>query len=305
MGLVFQVEFHMSLILGIDAAWTARGSSGVALLDSSRGRVIACAPSYDGFVGYSKGIPVNWDRPPASALDALDLLDAATRVGHRPVDVVAIDMPIASTKISSRRVADQEISLKFGSAWAGTHSPNIDRPGAYGHSVTKQFIEAGYSMTVTENASPRRSLIEVYPLAALVRLLNVQRRPLYKVSKCRREWPRREERIANILKAWHSILECLDLEIARSNFPVPEPGEINTLSALKPYEDALDAIISAYVGALFLHGSAEPHGDAQAAIWVPKISVVHSAAYNGYLAGVQETLTEWDSPSDSKAFRTL
>jgi predicted RNase H-like nuclease len=299
----------LSLILGIDAAWTKTGSSGVALLEYTSGRChfIACAPSYESFIAYSYGKQIDWRKPSASALDVSKLIDAATRLGRGSIEVLAIDMPVASKRISSRRLADQEISIKFGSAWAATHSPSVGRPGAYGHSIAKQSKLAGFQL-VTKQVSPaERSLIEVYPLAALVRLLNVQRRPLYKVSKCSREWPKlsRDERILKLLEAWRTILKCLKSRIAHLDFPMPRARAINTLSALKPYEDALDAIISAYVGALFLSGSAEAYGDDEAAIWVPKIAAARLELNNSYLTATQTTLTEWDSPLDEQSFRTL
>ena len=296
----------MPLVLGIGAAWTETGSSGVALLDCANGRrIVACAPSYASFVAHSDGIPIDWTSPPPIRLNAYDVLGAATKLGGGPIDVVAIDMPIAATKIVGRRAADQEISRKFGSAWAGTHSPNADCPGSYGEFVTKQFIEARYSLATKESLSRAQSLIEVYPLAALVRLMNVPKRPLYKVSKSSREWPRlsRQERILELLKKWQEILECLNHGIGDLNFPMPEGSR--TLSALKPYEDALDAIISAYVGALFLNGLAEAHGDSKAAIWVPKNGAVRPVDADRYLAATQEALTEWNSSSEEQAFRSL
>jgi hypothetical protein len=38
---------------------------------------------------------------------------------------------------------------------------------------------------------------------------------------------------------------------------------------MKRYEDALDAILCAWVAIEFLEGNAEPLGDEQAAIWTP------------------------------------
>jgi hypothetical protein len=42
-----------------------------------------------------------------------------------------------------------------------------------------------------------------------------------------------------------------------------------TLSGLKPAEDVLDAIVSAWVGIAALAGAAEAFGDEVSAIWVP------------------------------------
>jgi hypothetical protein len=40
---------------------------------------------------------------------------------------------------------------------------------------------------------------------------------------------------------------------------------------LKRYEDALDALISAWVGVEFINGRAIPYGDDAAAVWVPRV----------------------------------
>ena len=40
------------------------------------------------------------------------------------------------------------------------------------------------------------------------------------------------------------------------------------LAALKRWEDAVDALVAAWVGIRYLEGTAEPYGDATAAIWI-------------------------------------
>jgi predicted RNase H-like nuclease len=42
------------------------------------------------------------------------------------------------------------------------------------------------------------------------------------------------------------------------------------LSRFKTYEDALDALVSAWVGMKYLEGNATPYGDSTAAIWIPE-----------------------------------
>jgi hypothetical protein len=41
-------------------------------------------------------------------------------------------------------------------------------------------------------------------------------------------------------------------------------------SALKPLEDTIDAIVAAWVGTTILENAAEPFGDEDSAIWIPK-----------------------------------
>lgn len=300
----------MGLVLGIDAAWTEMGSSGVALIECNKDKrcVVACAPSYASFIAYSEGTPIDWRKPTGGPLDPSDLLKAAERLGHAPIDVVAIDMPIARTQIEGRRTADRMISKAFGSAWASTHSPTPKRPGAYGHRLTENFAAAGYSLATAQECSADRSLIEVYPLAALVRLMDVSRRPPYKASKSAKYWKESlpDQRIDNLLSVWSVIVTCLRKEISDQHFKMPDKRDVTHLSALKPYEDALDAVISAYVGTLFLQGAAEAFGDGEAAIWVPKPRQRPAACItDSYLKAVGETLSDWDLPPDTEVFRNL
>ena len=51
---------------------------------------------------------------------------------------------------------------------------------------------------------------------------------------------------------------------------LPHFREIETLAALKRYEDTLDALVCAWVGMQFANGLAIPYGDESAAIWVAK-----------------------------------
>ena len=51
---------------------------------------------------------------------------------------------------------------------------------------------------------------------------------------------------------------------------LPTPAAVPSLSSLKRYEDALDALVCGWVAAQFVQGNAMPYGDATAAVWVPK-----------------------------------
>jgi predicted RNase H-like nuclease len=172
-------------ILGIDAAWTERGSSGVALLSSHLGvrRVLHCAPSFESFIANAaQRDSVSWHKSRGAAPNVSRLLEASQSIANTRVDIVAIDMPISKKPILGRRAADNAISEAFGAAWAGTHSPTKERPGNHGRLLTEEFIRAGFSIATADSRS-QGSIVEVYPLAALVRLLGMQRRPGYKASK--------------------------------------------------------------------------------------------------------------------------
>ncbi len=272
----------MALVLGIDAAWTVKNCSGVALLHCSdrSDEIIAVAPSYEGLTKLADGVEVNWRTKEAVEPDIGRLLECASvlgkaKVGASKIDIVAIDMPMSLAPIIGRRDADQKVSQKFGGRGASVHSPSANRPGRCGEILAEGFIEAGFTLaTGAKTSGDGPHLVEVFPLAALVQLMNLQFRPPYKVTKRYSEWRglAQEKRLDELYSEWRKILTALKFEIPDLKFDLPERSSVSSYRSLKPYEDALDAIICAWVGACFLRGRAGSFGDHDAAIWIPTSS---------------------------------
>jgi predicted RNase H-like nuclease len=263
----------LMIVLGIDAAWTEGGSSGVALLSTSLGnrKILHVAPSYEAFIKNDAHRDPNfWHKPNGGSPNVGHLLAAAEKIANRPVDVVAIDMPVSNRPIVGRRTADQAISREFGAAGASTHSPGLARPGSYGQHITNDLNRAGYSIVTANSRSPL-CLIEVFPLAALVRLMRLAKRPGYKTAKTLKYWPGQSvaERGKRLLLSWQEIETTLELEVGPLGFEMP--SNFSSFASLKPFEDALDAVICCWIGARFAEGTAELFGDNDAAIWVPVI----------------------------------
>lgn len=265
----------MPAVLGIDAAWSPRNPSGVALIkakDDGRWEYVDVAPSYDSFINLADSIPVDWNaRLTGGALTARinQLLTAAIELlGGERVTVIAVDMPLSREPIQGRRVADDAISREFGGRGCGTHSPNVLGAGI-ADELCQILADLGYPLAVNnpgELIAP--ATIEVYPHPALLCLLDLNYRLPYKVGKSRRYWPRTtaEERVRNLLAHFRQIHAGLSGEIDGIPDFLPEAGSLNSL---KRYEDALDALVCAWVGARYLAGCATAYGDHTAAIWVP------------------------------------
>lgn len=267
----------MASILGIDAAWTGKEPSGVALLNQVGSNWVckAIMPSYLSFLNMADGQDAEWvtEKPKGSIPQPEKLLDVSQKLIGGKVDLICIDMPLAKTAITGRRVADQMISKVFGSKGCASHSPNIERPGRISDSLRTSFERAGYPLATTETSVGKVPyLIEVYPHPALLILLQVDYRVECKVSKANKYWPdsSREERIENLLDSFKRILTCLRQHIASIPLNLPHPGEVGSIATLKRYEDALDALVSAWVGMQYLSRKIKPYGDQDAAIWVPK-----------------------------------
>jgi len=265
----------MSTILGIDAAWTAGEPSGVALVrrQASRWHCVAVAPSYAAFRALAEGRAWDWSRPAnGSAPDIPGLLQAATALAGEAVTLVTIDMPISTSPILRRRAADQAVSRSFGARWCSAHSPGPARPGSLGAELSRQFTKLGYAVATTATpVGTTHRLVEVYPHPALLTLLNRERRVPYKVSKASTYWRGASipESITRLLEEFANIQRGMEQHIDDMAVRLPRADDVKTLSALKPVEDALDALVCCWVGGAYLAGTAYALGDETAAVWCP------------------------------------
>ena len=266
----------MSVILAIDAAWTEGEPSGVAaMVSSGEGwRCAAVAPSYETFLAFSHGVPVDWTarRFDGSVPEATLLLDAASRLAGARVDLVTIDMPVATIPITGRRAADNAVSREYGGRGCSTHTPSAVRPGQLGATLSSHFKAAGYSVaTAVEPAGRTMRLVEVYPHPALLTLLRRPYRVQYKVAKALRYWPTLTvtQRIAALVGEFRVINEAITRIVGPVALPLSQANAVSSLAALKRYEDAVDALLCAWVGVCYLEGTAVPFGDETAAIWCP------------------------------------
>jgi predicted RNase H-like nuclease len=266
----------MPAVLGIDAAWTDRQPSGVALAAKRGGRwrILAVSSSYEEF-----GSTRQSARPKGGDPDIEKLLQTASELAGASVELVAVDMPLSHETITGRRVSDQAVSLVFGGRWAATHTPNPERPGKVGRLLGDGFKAAGYPLATETISVP--CLIEVYPHPALVELANAEHRLPYKIGKARDYWPSQTpaERRATIIEVWSQIVTLLGHELDGIDEALPLPPANSALATLKAYEDALDSVICAWVGITALEGRARPYGDAVSAIWVPTNRAASTTLY--------------------------
>jgi predicted RNase H-like nuclease len=278
-------------ILGIDAAWTATQPSGVALVVEGRGgwRCAAVAPSYEDFARLAGGAPVDWNHSPKGTPPPAprELVDAVRRLApEATLTVVAVDMPLARTPITCRRKSDDDVSREFGGRHCSTHSPSAERPGPIADAMRRDFAAAGFPLR-THGPTPRpgeASLIEVYPHTALLALCKAEERVPYKASRARAYWPGLEplERKRRLLAEWARMRRALEREITGIDLPLPRPDI--PLARLKRHEDALDALVCAWVGLQLLLGRACSFGDGDAAIWTPVAACRHPGSGAGSAA---------------------
>ena len=274
------MELINSCVLGIDAAWTAHQPSGVALVQrtTTGWSCLAVAPSYAAFIAQASGQP--WDpeqKATGSRPDPAALLQACQQLAGAEVSCVSVDMPLATTPITSRRAADTAISSRFGPKGCAVHSPSAERPGAITDQLRADCAALGYSLHTNDSDQAGPSLIECYPHVALLALLKRDYRLPYKVSRSAQYWKAekltRRERIARLLEQFQAIKAGLDAHISGIPAFIPEPAEVSNLASLKPVEDMLDGLICAWLGIEHLEGRTVGLGDHTAAIWVPQVLV--------------------------------
>lgn len=259
----------MRAVLGIDAAWTEREPSGVALIvDCGSGwQLLKVAASYAGFAAHKDADPIVRHR--GSLPDASALLAAANeKLGGR-IDLVAIDMPLSLAPIIGRRASDNMISSEYGARHASTHTPSVARPGKLSHELRIGFEAAGYPLAVSKPSGC--ALLEVYPHPALIELASADRRLPYKHSKSRKYWPNESPAVRrqNLFETWRRIVTQLDAQIEGVKDALPLPSSDVRGHVLKSFEDALDAVVCAWVGSCVMDGRARAYGDLESAIWVP------------------------------------
>lgn len=273
----------MAAVLGIDAAWTAGEPSGVALLraDGNGWGCVAVAPSYHQFLDLADHAPVDWSVPPSAGLPHIpDLLVASKRLlGGEQVGVIAVDMPLSLELITGRRAAENQVSTTFGRFGCSAHTPNAHRPGPISNRIRRQCRAAGYPLaTVATAPGTVPAVIEAYPHPALLALTRETYRLRYKLSRSGRYYPgvRADERRRRIAATWIEIDNALAAVIGETGLPLPLSSAVGSSSTarLKRFEDALDALVCAWVATEYLRQRCVPYGDDTAAIWTPECQVI-------------------------------
>jgi predicted RNase H-like nuclease len=264
----------MRTVLGIDAAWTAHNPSGVALVEETtrRWRLAAVAPSYARFHALGgpqiDAVQLRQARPDLPAL-----LDACHRLTGRAPDLIAVDMPLSRLPIVGRRESDRQVSRAYGARKCATHSPSALRPGKISDHLREACEQNGYRLwTGAEPPPPRmRCLIEIYPHPALVELTGAPERLKYKAGKIGNYWSDLSPtgRKVRLFGVWRSIVTALETEITGAEAMLPKFAQSDRGAAFKAFEDAMDAIICAWVGVQVLEGRAKAYGDLDSAIWIP------------------------------------
>lgn len=265
--------------LGIDAAWTNKQPSGVCLLKSLDGNQCEILRLGRSYTEFESG-RIEWNQKVDNSSTSLNnVLRTCSDLSAHP-DCIAVDMPIASYHIRSRRECETAISKEYGGKGASTHNPNEDRPGLISVELYKYVTEFGYLWMTNGMQHTNKSLIEVYPHTAIIEYLGLDYRYEYKVSK------------KNSYKSWalltafqkqEKLIRNLEYLISQLSIRVPNIFDFfiklnsetqYTQAQLKGYEDAIDSVICAITGFDFILGNVIGFGNNEGTIWVPQVNKV-------------------------------
>lgn len=263
-------------ILAIDAAWTEKEPSAVALLQQvgEHWHCRALAPSYAQFTALAEGAAVNWvDKPVGQPPNLQHLLDTAHQLlGKQSVSLITVDMPVSKVAITGYREAERAIARAYSKHGCAAHSPSVTRPGKIGRAYTDNLEQLGFELgSADTRAGTSRRLLEVYPHPALMKLMQADYRVEYKAGKTSRYWPDLSvaERKQKLIYIYKCVLEVLAQHISNIGLHLPDELPEKPFSFFKRYEDAIDALVCGWVGTQYLQGNAIAHGDTTGAIWVP------------------------------------
>ena len=267
-------------VLGIDAAWTAHHPAGVALVKMpayGRPQLLRVARSYNEFCQIAANDKIAWTaRARGSSPDIPALLAVCKKISGALPNVIALDIPLGPQPINRRRTADRLVTKNYITRKAGTHSPTAQRPGPISLMLFEQLTHCGFAWLHAEAAARQnknsRVFMEVYPHPAIIELLGLKERLKYKVSKLQKYWPEldRDQRRLAVVKNLNALRSALKKQIMGVAHWLPAAQSFERAAQLKGYEDALDAVVCAWIGCEFLAGRCVAYGDAKSAIWLPK-----------------------------------
>jgi predicted RNase H-like nuclease len=246
-------------MIGIDLAWGTRAPTGIAVLDPQGRLVHSCGVRTD------------------------EEIDHALKPWIDGPCVVGLDAPLHVVNATGRRPCEAALTRAFAGQHAGTYPSNTSFPHfADGGRAARLARRHDLAVDANVPAAPgQRRALEVYPHSATVALFDLPQVLKYKARKGRTLITRRP-----------ALATLVDLLAGLAGPPVPpelpnlsspdgfaslrrEIEQAPTGAALRRLEDPIDAIVCAYVAALFLAGRTCVIGDSETGAIVTPVREHH------------------------------
>jgi predicted RNase H-like nuclease len=229
------------LFAGLDLAWSGKNNSACAVIEYQEGEV--------------SGRLIDWQEKLGSNLEIIAYLQNV--LTDKPA-FLAIDAPLVVPNENGARLGDKLLTQVFGKFQAGTHPANRTNLGRYGtppgdirgETLSRLLIEK-LNFWHNPEIIPRqfsRQFFECYPHPAMVVIFGLTKTLKYK---------RKLKTLNNDRHAAYAELQSYLASLANAphepNLYIPrellaqDTRTITPATALKHYEDLLDAIMCAYV----------------------------------------------------------
>ncbi len=229
-------------MIGIDLAWGTSAPTGLAVLDP-QGQLVHL-----------------------SSVRTDEELDAALKPWIEGPCVVGLDAPLHVVNPTGRRPCEADLTRAFAAQHAGAYPSNTGLPHfADGGRAARLARRHGLAVDASVLPAPgQRRALEVYPHSATVALFDLPQVLKYKARKGRSLAARQAALVTLVdLLAGLQVPSALPTLFSPDGFASlrRELQLAPTAAALRRLEDPVDAIVCAYVAALFLAGRTCVIGD--------------------------------------------
>jgi predicted RNase H-like nuclease len=245
--------------VGVDLAWSPRNTSAAVVLEA-------------------EGERAQWIAHCERLGDNEEMLAFIREAGGSGPALIAIDAPLIVPNEEGARLVDRQITRLFGRYGAGCYPAYRNRPGGCtrGEEIVLELTYYGFVQDPhVQKRAATRTVFEVYPHPAMLALFHLAQTIKYKARPKRTLDFRRRE-----LARLRACLVNLDgHEPALSSPPAVTDRDPNVLrgTAIKRYEDLLDAAICAYIAYYVWY-------------WGPQGYEVYGDTTRGYIL---VPMTEW------------
>ncbi len=228
------------LFIGIDLAWGARATTAAATLQMQQNGMLLCTAQEQALTSNS------------------DIAEWLQRQDEGQSMLLGIDAPLRVPNLQGERPCESILRRCFQKYQAGPHPANrtLFRHRVRGEELVALLSEKGFSDNphFSRKEHPLRRCLEVFPHPAHVVLFGLQRTLKYKA--------RQHRSLAERMDEYERLIE--GLKSLQHYTPALQPPawlltpRLLKGSALKQYEDLLDALMCAYVAAWYYHHGPGP-----------------------------------------------
>jgi len=245
--------------IGLDLAWSPRNNSAGVALEAA-------------------GNTARWIAHRERLGDDAEVLAFVRENAGSGAALVAIDAPLIVPNAEGSRPVDRQITRLFGRYGAGCYPAYRNRPGTCtrGEGIVVKLARDGFVQdpSLPAGADVRR-VFEVYPHPAMLALFHLEQTLKYKARPDRTQDARRSEleRLRNCLR---SLEKGEPAALIPPEIVAVDIGGLRG-SAVKRYEDLLDAAVCAYIAYYAWY-------------WGPAGYEVYGDTTNGYIL---VPMTDW------------